>query len=91
MIILIGRLESTVGDKSCVTFVDDKGIEYVAEVSYKILSEHGVSEEGDKFSIIFDNSKDPVIKKLENKVKLTKEEVKSIKEEIAKRVGINDL
>jgi len=86
MVILIGRLENTIDDRSCVTFIDDKGIEYVAEVSYKILSEHDVSNEGDKFSIIFDNSKDPIIKKLENRVKLTKEEVKFVKEEISKRV-----
>ena len=86
MVILVGRLESTIKDRSCVTFVDDKGIEYVAEVSYKILCKYSISEEGDKFSIIFDNSKDPIIKKLNSKVKLTKEVVETIKEEISNKV-----
>ena len=86
MVFLIGRLENTIDDKSCVTFIDDKGIEYVAEVSYKILCKHSISNEGDKFSIIFDTNKDPIIEKLESKVKLTKDAVEAIKKEISNKV-----
>ena len=86
MVTLIGRLESTIKNRSCVTFVDHNGIEYIAEVSYRILCKHSISNEGDKFSIIFDTNKDPIIEKLESKVKLTKDAVEAIKEEISNKV-----